>query len=441
MEKDNIKKPTKILFVSPIGQLFGGGERSGFEFCKYLLKKGYDVETVLPKLDNQEYSSLLEENEMKYHIAPYVFDGINRSFELEPVTINETLGVVDIVHKIKPDVIISNISAFTHGALAATLTNTPHIWMERGNGYRIEDEKIRNILNFVFKYSNAVITNSSGLAKVYKKYYDKQIVVGRSYTALPKVGLDERVQEQRIIAVSRLSPEKNILELLKAVNILVKKYPDFKTNTIIMGHDEGTSSDLRDYLSKNEKLSRRVKFIDFDPNPWRMFGKNDIYVNTSFYESVGRSTVEALRLGLPVVLSNIPGHEDIFDLVGGYKYELGNPENLADKLNFVINNPNEVKKQTRKWKKLTEKAFSEENCSKSTIELINSLVGSPNPVECSDLFKTFFLKINSMIEMKDLEIIKLRDNTNKLSNPGIKLSIKYLLRATGRRLKITRFKQ
>lgn len=425
----------KVLFVSPTGQMHGGGERSGFEFCKFLIKQGYTVETVLPKNENRQYIEELKENGMQYYIAPYVFNGINKSFDLSSDIIGEAFSIVDVINKTKPDIIISNMSAFTQGAVAACITGIPHVWMERGNGYRIEDEWVRKILDFVFKYSNAVIVNSSGLSKIYSDYYDTETVTVRSFTDMPKVGLNMGIGETRIIAVSRLSPEKNILELLKAVEIMAKKYSSNHTKVVIMGHDNGIGNDLRNYVNQSDILSERVEFKDFKPDPWESFGPNDIYVNTSLYESVGRSTVEALRLGLPVVLADIPGHDDIFDLAGGYKYKSGYPNDLAEKLNYIINNHGKAKEKALEWKELVESAFNEYNCNKDALDLLNRIKEQRNPVSAVEMFQNVLDRTRDQPVENDERIAELEHQVTVLSNPGLKKSLKYLLHACRARIR------
>ncbi len=434
MNNSSFQDKTKILFISPIGQMHGGGERSGFEFCRFLIKQGYDVETVLPHLENDGYIQELNKYGMVYYTAPYQFNGIAGSLSLDLSVVDACFSVVDIIQKVKPDVVISNISGFSYGAVAASIANIPHIWMERGNGYRISDPEIRGMLDFVFKYSNAVIVNSSGLKSIYSEYYKNEVAVVRSFTEKPKVGLNEKIKETRIIAVSRLSPEKNIIELLKAVKILTNRHPEIQTKTIIMGHNEGSKDELLKYIDKNN-LKNRIQFIDFDPEPWLRFGPNDIYVNTSFYESVGRSSIEALRLKLPVVLANIPGHSDILELVGGYKYTSGDPDDLAKVLYYVINNKKIVTKDVIKCHKLVQELFSEYNCNREAIPLINSVIGKRNPVSSSDTYRTIINNAKRQLTEKEKRINSLEGLITEMSNPGIKRSVKYLRRAINKRVR------
>ena len=42
-------------------------------------------------------------------------------------------------------------------------------------------------------------------------------------------------------------------------------------------------------------------------------------LNTSEKESVGRTSIEVIKLGIPAILVDIPAHRDIFQKIGAIK--------------------------------------------------------------------------------------------------------------------------
>lgn len=141
-----------------------------------------------------------------------------------------------------------------------------------------------------------------------------------------------------LIAVGRLSPEKGIDVILKALGILrdrgINQY-----ELRVLG--EGPYRSDYEQLAAKLGLQDRVEFLGYVPNPYSIMAEADIFVHAARWEGFGMVVVEAMALGLPVVATTCPGGpKEILDF-GKYGILVppDNPEELAQAIASLIQNP------------------------------------------------------------------------------------------------------
>ncbi len=129
-----------------------------------------------------------------------------------------------------------------------------------------------------------------------------------------------------IIITSRLSPRKNPLEIAAVARLVVKELP--RAVFYVIG-DGSLARDLRETLGR-EGLDGRVRMLGIMPRE-RLPGilaSADMFVLTSYRESFGISVLEAMALGVPVVVYSSPGVLDLVDhMVNGAI--VNGPEEMA----------------------------------------------------------------------------------------------------------------
>lgn len=361
-------KHKDILFISPVGEFYGGGERSGLELCKFLKDKGYNVITALPR-SSKEYKSALEEAGMKYRLLD-CNDFENQIMEGNDAFPRVVSQLDQVIKEEKVSLVISNLYVQS-GPIAAILNGIPNISMDRGQAYYGT-----YFTDFMAKFSDAVVVNSMELARIYRERYQIEAPIVYSYTTAPKVGLNPDIKERRIVCVSRVAPDKNLLQMLKALRSL-KEQKIFEGKLLIIGPVAGPveqeyKRDLEEYIKKNN-LEDNVDWMGDRENPWGLVGQKDIYLNTSEKESVGRSNIEAIKLGVPAILVDIPGHRDIFDKIGAISYKANNTGDLVAKIRYVIENYQKVKIDAESTRIKAEKIINKEDCNKEIIPLIERL--------------------------------------------------------------------
>ena len=132
----------------------------------------------------------------------------------------------------------------------------------------------------------------------------------------------------KLISIANLKPEKNLLSLIGAVNILHNKF-DIKAKLLIVG--DGPEKELLQANSKKFEISESVIFSGFINNPYPYLNKADILVLSSLNEGFGISIIEALSLGKAVVATDCEGPSEILNKEGlGFLCKKNNVLDLAE---------------------------------------------------------------------------------------------------------------
>lgn len=130
----------------------------------------------------------------------------------------------------------------------------------------------------------------------------------------------------RIVAPCRFVSQKGLDVLIEAAAILMRDGRDF--NLTLMGQGSLESS-LRD-LIKQQKLQKRVRI-----EPWKnsdeLWRDADLFVMSSRYEGWGRTIVEAMAAGVPIVTTEVGCVGSFFrPNVDGLAVPVGDTRALAD---------------------------------------------------------------------------------------------------------------
>jgi glycosyltransferase involved in cell wall biosynthesis len=111
---------------------------------------------------------------------------------------------------------------------------------------------------------------------------------------------DGAPRARRVVATGRLAPQKNYPVLIRAARHL----PDVIFDIIGGGPEEAS---LR-ALAAELHVADRVRFLGFKPRSeaLRSLAEGDIFVQPSLFEGHSLALVEAAKLGLPLVVSDVP---------------------------------------------------------------------------------------------------------------------------------------
>ena len=132
-----------------------------------------------------------------------------------------------------------------------------------------------------------------------------------------------------VLSTSRLTKMKNPFLLLRAYEIAKRRIPDL--NLIFAG--EG------DLMDECRKISDSdVYFLGFERNIPSLLKGADVFVLSSLYDPSPRSLIEAMAMGTPSIATNVGGVSDYLDDTCGILIEPGNPEKLANKIEYIIKN-------------------------------------------------------------------------------------------------------
>lgn len=280
----------KIAIISH-GASGGGAERVSTILANYLAKK-YEVYFYAIHSPGREYYI---DEKIKYEYCEvsgkYGFERmIKRSFKLKK-----------FVEKNKIDILINFIylegaSLLLNNKLKKiyTLRNDPNSFCNKGLPKILRDLIYRNADTIVFQTPDA------------KAYFGDKI---QSHGVIIPNPLKENLpvwnsecHNKEILAVGRLSPQKNFAMLIKAFAEFSKVYPEYKLT--ICG--EGQLKDDLVKLATDLGVVDNISFPGFISNVHERMTKAEIYVSSSDYEGISNSMLEALAIGIPTICTDCP---------------------------------------------------------------------------------------------------------------------------------------
>jgi len=173
----------------------------------------------------------------------------------------------------------------------------------------------------------------------------------------------------------RLVKQKGLDVLLKAINEVIKEFPDF--HLIISGagelQDNSEENVLKQFVSENN-LGTSVTFIGNVYNWVDYLNASDFFFFPSRWEGLPNALLEAAACGLPIIASNIGGNVDIIkDSYNGLLFESENSKELAEKIIYLIKNKNLQQELGDNARKTVIKNFSFEFITKKYLEIYSSL--------------------------------------------------------------------
>lgn len=164
----------------------------------------------------------------------------------------------------------------------------------------------------------------------------------------------------RIGQFSRIERGKGQHVLIEAVNILRGRGIDVRVR--ITGHamDAAYLSSLREAVNRNG-LQDAIEFSDFVASPQRVMPQFDVIVLASERETFGLVLLEAMRSGVAVVGTNAGGVPEIIEHgQSGLLFDPGSATSLAERLQFLAENPEERRRIAAAGRARADRLFSED---------------------------------------------------------------------------------
>lgn len=290
--------------------------------------------------------------------------------------IDSSARIAETVSNFSPEVIYTNTSVIPQGALVAGFLKIPHIWHIKEYG-----EKDHNLVflldvaqraKFIYDYSDKIIFSSKRL----KTYFEQFINPLKSAIVGPYIVHHDNGEEQpkifnqdnslKLLLIGQIQPGKGQLEALKAVKHCLKHYGHEVSLAIVGGiSSPDYYQEIQSFIHDND-LVDSVAVRGFLPNPMGAFQEAEVVLICSRSEAFGRVTVEAMRLGKPVIGANAGGTPEVIKhQKTGLLYEAGNYKDLAEKIDFLYKNRNKISELGSNAKKFVDdKLTEEEYCGK-----------------------------------------------------------------------------
>lgn len=180
--------------------------------------------------------------------------------------------------------------------------------------------------------------------------------------------------EDRLVCLylGRLNRDKGVFDLAAAFSQLAEKH--VQAELWVVGPDED------DAFSQMQLLfgaaADKVKRVGFTPQPERFMQAADLFCLPSYREGFGSSVIEAASCGIPALVSRIYGLTDaVVEGQTGWMHEAGNVTDLAQQLDEILSNPNELVKKGLVAQTYVSRVFSQKMVTKEMLSFYQSRLG------------------------------------------------------------------
>jgi len=356
----------KIIFVTlTLGN--AGAERVSSLLINNWAQKGYEIEVIQTQSDDTSLNyDMTDKISYKFVKSKIHFMPLRR--------IDEAVKVSKIL-KQNPDAIgmaFVRRSILTL-ALAAFFSGNRIIVSERNDPRSVPKGRIaKSIRNMIFKNANACVFQTQEAMDYFPEKARKKgyIISNPINPDLPQINSGER--KKRIIAVCRLSPQKNLEMLIRAFGSIAHLYPEYTLE--IFG--EGPERDKLQELIEKLNMERQIILKGFSRTIYDEMNNSKMYVSSSNYEGISNSMLEALAMGLPSVVTDCPAggaRMVIKNGINGILVPVNNQEQMSRALSELLGDEDGLKRISLEARKIREE-YSIDEIGNQWIKVIDKVL-------------------------------------------------------------------
>ena len=265
------------------------------------------------------------------------------------------------------DVIVSFLSRCNLMVLLASVfSNKKIVVCDRNNPLKEHSKIIFKLSCQIYRLADCVIVQTEQIKSYYPKYLQNKVKVLENPMDFQKLmkqcEKQEIKKENTIISIGRLEPQKDFSTLIKAFSKVAEKYPEWKVKIFGKG-------DMRDQL-QNEidsfNLHEKILLCGRTEAPFLELKKSKIFVLSSNYEGFPNALCEGMFAKLPCIASDcVSGPRELIDRgKNGFLFEVGNINELAEKLDILLANVDLREKMGKKANATVQRLELSHICSK-----------------------------------------------------------------------------
>ena len=344
------KKQKRLIFFLPNFILGGAGE-SIFKLCKFLVK--YNFSILIISLGKNFYKKNFKK--INCEIIEIASSRASFSiFKLRKLMIDESkkdYEKIIFISNLNYANIISIISLINLNNIKVILTERSSV-SELKYSYNLNDKLKNNLIYFfakiLYKFSDLVVTNSKFEKNYLQDKFQLNNVICIHPPSIKKIIKKNSNYNHRkklnLIYVGRLSKEKGIFVILKALSNLNKKYK-FLFNLYGDGPERKS---IEKFIKKNN-LNKIVSLKGFEPNKKLIFKNADLFINASLWEGLPNALVQSINHNVFPICSDAPGGnmEVIKNGMLGLYFKTNDEIDLQKKIKKFFNKKLKLNKKKR----------------------------------------------------------------------------------------------
>ncbi len=194
---------------------------------------------------------------------------------------------------------------------------------------------------------------------------DKVVMLNGSGVNLSKFEVQKLPDNPGFLCISRLIRDKGVMEYLDAARIVKKKYPEVRF-LLVGPYDTNPSAihpdELKPYIDDGT-----VEYFGEQSDVRPFFEMSSVYVLPSYREGTPKTVLEAMACGKAVITTDAPGcRETVEDGVNGCLVPVKDAGAVAEKMIYLIENPDEISRMAGEGRKLA--------CEKYDVNKVNETI-------------------------------------------------------------------
>lgn len=366
-----------LIIIDSLGS--GGAERSTAVLCKYLVAENIRFEILC--LDEKQVG-VQQEMQAKGYSIHFLKKG---SFPVQVRLIARFIktGNFDLVHSIlyRSNIRTRFAKAFCKFTHLESLVNTTYS-EERFTDARVNQTSLQFYKWLDQASASRGVDHFHSITETVKQHYIEKINLDpQKITVIPRgrkpilKTYDDRPEGDKecvhLINVGRHEFQKGQIFLLQALKIVTEK--GYRVKLKILGRDGSTTSQLKEYIKKNQ-LEEVVDLEGFKDNVPDYLVRADLFIFPSLFEGLGGALIEAQAAGLPIACNDIPVlHEVVKKDVNAKFFDVHTIASMVDAITFFLENPECRERYGRESFSNFNKNFKEAPNNKRLVALYRSL--------------------------------------------------------------------
>ena len=332
-------------------------------------------------------------NNITFHILkngiPFIHKGFPYYFPFDVLTgfyfdINRS---VREIRKINPDIVHAH-GTENHCALAGIKSKYPCIISMQGivtEIYKVSPNFRFGIVKFLEQYQvkkGSYFACRTHFDASFISSYNKNAKISIINEAINPIyfennwKLSNSGKSGKIIFVGSICKRKGVEVLLEAVSLVKRLFP--KILLRLIGRGNGNYVEYLQNLCTQLEIDENVEFLGFkSAEEIAMYHlDSQIFVLASQNENSPNSLAEAMVSGLPVIATNVGGISSMVkNAETGLLISPDNPGKLAEKIIYLLNNPDERKRLGDNAKNVARKLYHPKDIARKTIEVYRKILG------------------------------------------------------------------
>ena len=373
----------KIIIIGTIASSFYSFRK---DLILSLIDKGYTVYGFTSDSDETELAKIAQLGAMPIHYK-LSRGGLNPYEDL-----SNTISLYQKIKKLQPDIVLSYfVKPVIYGTLAAKFARVPKkiamieglgfAFTEQPEGYSKKAKIVQRVQVALFKLAlpladKIIFLNPDDVRDLLYKHsipvrdYEVLGGIGLKLADYPHQPVNPKNHETNFLFIGRLLKEKGIFDFIEAAKIVKQRYPNTKF-TVLGNIDADNPGALHSEQVQELVVTGLIDYPGQVSNVVDWIANSDVFVLPSYREGVPRSTQEAMAVGRAIITTDVPGcRETVIDGKNGFIVPKWNPQALAEKMIYLIENPKKIAEMGEESYKIAQEKFDAHKVNERLLKIL-----------------------------------------------------------------------